>query len=314
MAYATSSNADALTTWLNKKFIPDLMYEVQWQPFTEKAIIPPQSGNIGRFLVWNLPTAATTNLSEGTTTQGEVTFSGIGTNITVVEWGQHLKTTELMMYAAVKGAREKLSKRLRDGAALTLDSRIRDVAAGTTVAAYTSAAAAGASTTAAIPTAGNAAALIFCRKLLRDAKVPPFEGVPGHPNRHYAAILSPQYEMTMVQEVSSGRVTWTEMVKNVPGAMGQEKMINGYLGSVYGVACYVTQNYSQTTITSLSDNNYVIGDGGVGAMGFDQMNPRIIINDVNSPYKNIDSVAWHAQFQAALIESVRVVRLYSNAV
>jgi hypothetical protein len=86
------------------------------------------------------------------------------------------------------------------------------------------------------------------------------------------------------------------------------------MGEVYGVMCYRTQNYDQTTVTSLADNNYLLADGGIGAVAFDDMKAKIVINDVNSPYKNVDSIAWHAYFGTGLIDSARVVRMYSNAV
>ena len=79
----------------------------------------------------------------------------------------------------------------------------------------------------------------------------------------------------------------------------------------YGTAVYVTNNYATTTYTATVEIGYVYADGGVGAMAFRDMNARIIVNDVNSPYKNKDSVAWWTMFNAALISSTRVVKLYS---
>jgi hypothetical protein len=317
MAYSTAANADALTTWLNKKFISDLMFRCQYQPFTEKAIIPPGSGQVGRFLAWNLPSAGTA-LTEGTNSEGEVTFTGQKTDITVKEWGQHVKTNELMMYAAVKGAREKLSKRLLDGAELTIDTMIQAQAAlpGTGTGLYSNVSAAGATTTApATVGTGNAAALITAKRLLLDAKGKGFEGVRGHTDGEFAAILSTRFEQDMVQEVSTGKITWSDMVKNVPGRLGQEKMIRGYLGSVYGVACYVTQNNAQLTLTSLCDVNVVMSDGGIGSMAFEDMKPGIMVTPVNGPYRNQDWIAWHLNMNAAAIANagVRVIRLYSLA-
>jgi hypothetical protein len=128
----------------------------------------------------------------------------------------------------------------------------------------------------------------------------------------YSAIISTTGEQHIVQEVTTARITWSDVNKNVPGMMGQEKIINGQLGSIYGVMVYVTQNTGQVTLTALADINYVLADGGLGAMGFKQMKPEIIINDVNSPYKNVNSIAWHAQFNAALIDAARVIKIYSD--
>lgn len=332
MAFASTASSNytqALTTWLNKNFVSDLEYELQFQKFTEKAIIPPGSGNVGRFLAWSTPVVGTF-LTEGTPTEGETSFTIAGTDVTMKEMGQYIKTTELMMYAAVSTAREKLRKRLRDNSALTIDAHVRALASHNTAAStmYCVTAAAGAQVTAPATVVGmNAAALITAKKLLRGgassaaiggsvgvAGAMGFEGVSGHPNRQYAAIISTISEQQMVQEVSTGKITWSTInLGGAPGPMAQEKAVNGYLGSVFGVAVYVTQNTISATLTSVSDLNYVLADGGLGAMAFGDMQPEVIINDVNSPYKNVNSIAWHTIFNAALIDATRVVKLYSNA-
>jgi N4-gp56 family major capsid protein len=309
-----------LTTWLNKKFISDMEFECQYLPFTEKAIIPPGSGDIGRFLTWGLPAAGTV-ITDGTS-ENDVTFTGKGTDITIREWGQSIKTNEIMMYAAVKGAREKLSKRLRDGAALTIDTMIRAQAAAATTgtAAYSGGPTmqAGASTTApALISTMNASALIYCKRLLKDSKAHGFRGVAGHPDKNYAAIISEKAEQDMVQEVSTGKVTWSDMIKNVPGVNGQTAWVDGYIGSVYGVSVYTTQNNAQGTATSLCDINVVLADGGIGCMAFEDMEPGILITPVNGAFQNQTWVAWHLNSNAAPIADVagvRVIRLYTVAV
>jgi hypothetical protein len=205
---------------------------------------------------------------------------------------------------------------------LALDGLVRAQAKLSTTAFYCSSTSqVGGSTTAAIPASGSASAIIGAAKNLRAASVDGvvvgargFTGREGHEDGNFAAILTPQFEATMVTEGTTGRMTWSQAVTNVPGMMGQEKVIRGKMGPVYGVSCYRTQNYDQTTVTSLSDNNYILADGGLGAVAFGDMKPNVVINDVNSPYKNVDSIAWHAYFGTGLISSARVVRVYSNAV
>jgi hypothetical protein len=96
--------------------------------------------------------------------------------------------------------------------------------------------------------------------------------------------------------------------------LGQEKWVKGYMGSIYGTAMYVTQNTLTAvtyTASSTGDISLVFADGGFGAMAFRDMDPRIVLNDVNSPYKNVDSIAWHLQFGTALIDTNRIVKIYS---
>lgn len=325
MAFQSGSTGynGLLTTWLNRKFVSDLEWELQYQKFTTKAIIPPGSGKVGRFNVFAPPpagtsysTTSTTALTETYTTQNEIaTITSASTDVTIAEYGEFYKTTELMMYAALPGAREKLRKRLKDGAHVTLDQLVLTTTNTATNYLYCTAAQTGGTTTfsTGTVTAMNAAAIMQARKILYTAKVPPFTGIPGHPDNHFAAVLGPKQELDIITEVTTGRVTWNDIVKHVPGQMGQEKMVNGYIGSIYGVAVYTTQLFGTGSYTASSsgDISFVLGDGGVGAMAFKDMEPKVVINDVNSPYKNVDSVAWHTFFGTGLIDGNRVVKMYS---
>ena len=325
MAHTTGTTSpdltSVLTTWLNKNFVKDLEFVLQHQKCTTKAIVPKGAGNIGRFLTFAAPTKTasysglgTTALTEATTTEHEIT--GIGqtsTNITIAEFGEWTKVGQLYEYAAVSGTREKLLKRLRDGASYSIDSFVRSKALLTTTVAWASTGQFGATTTApaVAPVAMNCAAIIFARKTLFDNLASGFEGEPGIPNGHYTAVITPKQELDIVTEITTGRISWSNAVVNVPGTLGQEKFVNGYIGSIYQVAVLVTNNYSTLLWTSASDIGIVYAEGGVGAMAFSDMDPQIIINDVNSPYKNVNSFAWHVLFGAGLIDTNRVMKIYS---
>lgn len=326
MAFNTTINTSLLTTYLIKKFIPTLEAELQFQKFTTPAIIPEGGGKIGRFNVFSNIPATSTPLVEGATTGNAITtLTTAGTDCIIAEYGEYLQVTQLESLAAVKGTRDALSKRFAFGGAYALDSLVRVAAthtnAGTTFYCGNTSAVGG-STTAAIPGSGSASALIGAAKLLRyvttagepNTMAQGFSGKSGHADGDFAAIVSPQFEATMVTEGTTGRMTWGQANTNVGGAMGQEKVIKGRMGAVYGTTCYRTQNFSQVTVTSLSDINYLLADGGVGAVAFGDMKPTIIVNDLNSPYKNVDTVAWHAYFGTALVDAKRVIKMYSNAV
>lgn len=333
MAFNTTINTSLLTTYLIKKFIPALEAELQMQKFTTPAVIPEGQGKIGRFNVFSNPPGTVTPLAEGSTSGNEVTtLTTTGTDCTIAEYGEFIKVPQLQMLAAQKGSRDELSARFAYGGAVALDSLVRNKAFGTTTAFFCTAAATGGVTSGATNvTNGSAAALIGAAKLLRNvggaagtssatltsglgSGAKGFTGIQGHNDGDFAAIVSPMFEATMVTEGTTGRMTWAQAVTNVGGPLGQEKAIRGYMGAVYGTTAYRTQNYGQTTVTSLADDNYVLAAGGLGAVAFGDMKATIVVNDLNSPYKNVDTIAWHAFFGTSLIDSTRVVRMYSNAV
>ena len=329
MAHTTGNTAvdDVFATWINRKFVSDLEYQLQHQKFTLKGSIQKGAGaNILRFNEFAAPGtgasgpntgysgAGQSSITEGSTTANEITGITITpTNVTMAEYGEFLKIGQLYEYAAVEGTRERLRKRLRDGASASIDSATRVWAATTTNALYaTGAQSGGVVTGPSALTALGASTLMLSRKVLFGGLAKGLEGVSGHPNGQYAAVITPQQELDVITEVTTLRVYWNNAVVNVAGPEGVGKWINGYIGSIYGVATYTTQNYQTASYTSAAQVGFVYADGGVGAASYGDMNPEIIINDVNSPYKNINSIAWHAIFGGSLLSSTRVVKLYST--
>ena len=323
MSYNTGGNSGnvsgVLNTYLNKAFVSDLEFDLQHQKFTMKGDVPRGMGNILRFNEFSPPTrtgqsgTGTTALTEGTTTENQVTNITITpTNLTLAEFGEFVKVTSLYDIAAQAGTRERLRKRMRDGASVSLDTYTYTAARATTNVLYAITGAQGAQSTAPATVAAlGATAIMYARKVLKDGLAQPFSGIPGHPDGTYAAILTEKQEFDIVSEITTGRAYWNNGVVNVPGALGQEKWVKGYMGTIYGTACYSTNNYGTTSLTSTCDIGYVYADDGVGAASIANMQPEIIINDVNSPYKNMDSIAWHTYYQAALLASARVIKLYS---
>jgi N4-gp56 family major capsid protein len=336
MAFNTTINTTLLTTYLIRKFIPALEDELQFQKFTTKASIPQGMGNIARWNVFSSPPANTTSLSPegaigtGTTTTNEITtLTTTGTAATLAEYGEFIRTTRLEEYCAVPGSRDELSNRMAYGGARSIDALVRNACDGTTSDWYAHSGVAGGGTTtaAASPTYGadgeqaelqmSAAAVIGATAELRGNSARGFAGVNGHPNRHFACIMSTSAEQNMVQEATAGRMTWAEAVTDVPGASGQSKWVNGFMGSVYGTACYRSQALTTGVITATLDENFVLAEGGVGALSIIDADPQIYVNtsssgDIGNPYRNSNTVAWHIFFATALIDSNRVIKVYSG--
>jgi hypothetical protein len=325
MAHITSTTSpdatSVLTTWLNKNFVTDLEFQLQHQKFTTKAIIPKGAGNKGRFLTFGAPTkytsysgAGQTSFTEGSTTANEITaITQTSTDITIAEFGEFTKVGTLYEYASVPGLRQELLKRLRDGAAFSLDRAVLLKALTTTSILYADTTPAGASTstTTAMTAVLGASSITAATKTLFNNLAQGFRGVEGVPDGQYGAVITPDQEQDLVTEYTTLRMSWSNSVVQVPGPMGQEKWVNGYLGSIYRTAVVVTQNYTTMLITTSQEVAIIYSDGGVGSMAFADMNAEIVLNDVNSPYKNVNSFAWHAMFGAGLIDSNRVIKLYS---
>jgi hypothetical protein len=322
VASVTAVNTSLLTTYLEKTFIPALENELQYQKFCTKGFIPEGMGNILRFNVFSSPAANVDPLDEGSATDHIITtLTTTGTDLTMAEYGEYIKVSRLQDYTQVPGARAELSDRMAYGGALSIDSLVLAASVtANTLDWYALATAVGgsAATGGGNPTAGSAACLIGAGAILHGSAVRGHKGVAGHPDGHFAAIVTPTFERDMVQEATTGRMTWAQAVTNVGGTMGQEKWVNGYMGSVYGIAAYRTQNFNQATVTINCDVSTLIGAGGLGCASLKDADPKIFVNtpssgDTGNPYRNHSTVAWHAEFATKLIDVNRVVRIYTLA-
>jgi len=315
--WSTALQTSLLTTYLVRKFVPTLEKMLQLQKFTTKAIIPEGEGKIARFNTFGNSSGNTSSLEEGTTTEGEITLTTTGYEATIAEYGEFVSETSLQKYVQVKGSREQLAKRMAYGAHLTIDLLIRAEALQASNTWYSTGAVSGGDTTTVTTLAMSAASVMGASELLWRNNVQGFDDVAGHPAGELACIVGTFSERDMVQEATTVRMTWAEANTNVGGAMGQEKWIKGKMGSVYGTACYRSQNLSQTSTGGvLADDNLLIGEGAIGCVGLEDMEPNIYINeasshDIGNPYRNKNTIAWHINFATTEMDAARMVRLYA---
>ena len=321
MAFTIGLNTSLFTTYLIRKFIPALEKDLQMQRFTTKAMLPPGEGDKGRFNVFASPAAITTHIGEMSTTANEVVVTTTPTNCTIREYGQYIKMGRMAGLAAVRGSRDEIADRLAYSAALTIDGLVYTRAKETTVDWY---AGLGASLGAGPPSTLSVRDVISASlEILRAGSARGFSGVAGHPDDELACIVHPEPEAEMVSEAAttSNALVWTEIVKYVPGATGQDKPIKGFMGSIYGTACYRSQNIGLTSVTATtggeSYDNIIFAEGGVDSVSLEDMDPVIYVNtpssgDVGNPYRNFGTIAWHIMYGDALIDANRVVRLYST--
>ena len=330
MAWGTVTNTSLLTTYLVRKFIPALEDELQFQKFTTKATVPQGMGNIARYNVFSSPPVNTTALAEGSGTDNQITtITTTGTDLTLAEYGEFISVTRLQDYTEVPGSRSELAARMSFGAARSIDALVRDQADTTTSDWFSDPTMSGGDTDAANTQGGAtfdpsladnfmaAAVIIGAVQELRGNSAVGFTGVSGHPNRHFACIMSTTAEQSMVQEATAGRMTWAEAVTDVPGDMGQSKWVNGFMGSVYGTACYRSQNLTTAILTATVDENFILGEGGVAAVSIIDADPQIFVNtasagDIGNPYRNSNTVAWHIYYATGLIDNNRVIKIYTG--
>ena len=318
--FNATQGAQLLTTYIEKKWIAALERDLQLLKFGTKVVIPPGMGKVGRVVTFSNAPGSTSALTDGTL-GNNVDITTTGTNVTIQEYGEYMAIHRIQEYASSPSMRDEIVKRFTHGALVSLDGQCN-----TALQAMTSnvfqfnvlGSGSDAVTGTRVPTAANASGIISARKKVKDAYAVGFRGIAGHPEGHYAFICGQQAEVDVVTEATTGRMTWQNSVVNVPGRSGQEAWVNGYIGSVYGVAVYTSQNL--TTGLSVSSTNvtcnFLLSDGAFAAMAFEDMTPRVFINEpgpnsTDNPFRNFNSCAWHALFGTKLHDGTRAVKIYS---
>src|SRR6185295_12582027 len=136
---------DVFATWINKRFLSDLMFSLQHQKFTTKAeLVEGLGANIARYIDFAPPTrtgyaGGSTSIAEASVTANEITaITTTPTNITLAEFGEFIKVGTFYEAASVEGTREKIAKRIRDGGAVSIDTFVRLQSVQTTNVAFAS--------------------------------------------------------------------------------------------------------------------------------------------------------------------------------
>ncbi len=314
-----TQGAKLLTTWISKKWIPALERDLQISKFTTKVIVPPGMGRVGRVVTFSNAPGSTTALSDGTI-GNSVDITTTGSDLTINEYGEYTHIPSINDFAMSSGMREEIVKRFRHGALVSIDGQVNAAAQTmtTNVFVFQNSTAGAAASPLNAAFAANASGIISARKKVKDAFAVGFTGIEGHPDGQFAFICGQQAEVDIVTEATTGRMTWQNSVVNVPGRLGQEKWVNGYMGSIYGTACYTSQNmttglsYSASNVTC----NFVLADGCLAAMAYQDMDPQIFVNvpgptSTDNKYRNFISVAWHTLFATKLHDGARGVKIYS---
>ena len=311
-----TQGAQLLRTYLVKKFLASLEKDLVVQKFTTKASIPPGGGKVARINTFSSPSGNTTALTEGSTnTAIDITVTGV--NITVAEYGEWMKISSLQEIAQQPNARQEIVDRFAYGGRLTIDGLVMaqyQIATIGSINANAITAGAGAATA----TAMNAAAVMAAKKKLKDVYGVGFSNVPGIPSGEMVCIMGQQAELDVITEVSTGRMTWAQAVTNVPGRLGQDKWVAGYMGSVYGVACMTSQSIpTGLTVSAVNATcNIVAAEGAVGAVDFGDMNANIFINQPNAnstdnPFRNFLTCSYYILMGTKNLDVTRSVKLYS---
>lgn len=325
MAVLTTSPANVLVERLRRQFIPFLRNKLRFADYAVAGAQPKGGGSKQlRWMLFNkISQDETGGLTEGSGSDGEISALTVATiTTTVAEYGAWVKISSLADLAHTPETREQYAKGLAEHGARTLDTLLRNVADDTTTFLVSGETATGGGTLAATETAmAQDIAVLAGRFNQNDAETVPGVGM-------YVCIVHGSVEQDLVTDVTTGRLSWSEVNKYVPGIDGQKKIIDGSPGAIYGMLVLRSNNITTTVLTNTitAYKNIAIADHGYGRASFDAMTPRgarrgvkgpALIpkqsgpQDTSNPLSMFSTLGWKFNSGQALLDVNRVILFYS---
>ncbi len=326
MSVITTAPAGALLERLRREWIPFLRDELLFMDFTTEGTHENHGGSFSlRWTEFNRLTADETGgLTEADATDGEIaTLSFTTYTTTVLEHGAWSKVGSLMEIASTKETRQQYVEAFGEHGGNTLDSLIRNAAddTATFLISGQTAASTGTLTTTDTATAQDVAIIT---KIFRGNNAKPVKNVGN-----YVLIVHSDVESDLVTDVTTTRLSWSEVNKHVPGFDGQKKIIDGTPGAVYGTMVLVSNKITSANVltnTVTAYKNIALARNAVARSSFSGMTPRGAIGgtkgprimtktsgsqDTSNPLSMFSTIGWKAAQGQVVLGDNRAIVYYS---
>lgn len=312
--FTTVNNPNVETTYINKRFMDDLLLAVQMVQFCT----PPDSqgmhvGDTARWLHFPEWTVDKTALSQTDPADNQVSISGTlgaeNVDSALNPYGAYVEAANFALDTAPVGTLDKISKRAADAGARALDELAYDAAATTTIAHY-----AGQTSVTTSGTATTAVAADFsaCNAYFATQGAHGFDHLGGQ----FGGVLHPNAAGHIMSQAgtTADNVTWAKVNKEVAGK--QEKIERGEMGSLFNVRLFsspvcATQAYGY--------DNIVLAKDGIGCSTIDEGNEtkaKVIVKkpgpgDTSQPLDTYQTIGWKWVGTFALLDANRVIKYIS---
>jgi N4-gp56 family major capsid protein len=230
----------------------------------------------------------TTALTEDVITQDPgnkiVTITTTGVLATVSDYGAWSPVSDLGDSVWTAETRQEYADIFAFAGAKTRDSLLRNAGRATTnfLIAGRTAVYAGALTTVSTTSTCIAQDLNVIRGFFDQEDCEAFDGLGGN----YVVVIHGKQEQDMVGDVTTGRLSWSPLIQNVPAGADR---IMGYKGPGILLGCAVQRSNNMTvlyltasttpagTTTTTVYAGLALAEGGIGKTTLDQSEPRVIL-------------------------------------
>ncbi len=311
--YASVANQNQLSNeqahFYQRAMLARLQDKAVYLPYGKKATIPKNSGNATSWRRLEMPTAATTALTEGSTPEGiDLTLNKV--TATVAQYGAWTKISDFLDTVGLDPLLTEVSEMFGEHAAISMDKIIGTVVGGGTNVIY-----GGDATTRETLAAGDvltAADIAKARKTMVGNNVPMLKLPNG--NMGYIAFTHPDNVDRLMRE-SDG--PWS--LFNAGGVgNGYSNFQQGTAGQMYGI--YFLETTNVPSFTDGGSGGNLAGKGtiiiGADAFGVPDISgngkPEILVygeGNTENPMALYRTVAWKVCFAVARLEENRILRI-----
>ena len=316
-----SGNAAGLwTTYILRKFIPTLRQNTVVSQFCEPATLPKGEGAaVARWNIMDKIVVDTTALVEASATDNEITeITVTAVESTIAEYGQWMKVSDLAEETVTSSALDSYADAFAYAGAQTIDTLLYNEAVTTTNFLHAGDTASGGATLLAtnLLTAQDVA---VAGSFLRSKFARGFDSLNGK----YALLISPDQEQDLVTDVTTTRLSWSEVKKNVATAYENqiERKNNGDLvGSLGRVSVFLSDVVGTVTEDVAAWRAIALARYGVGWLGLgeNKPKPKVIMKrpgpqDTSNPLNQYMTIGWKVKMADKLLDANRVLVVYSAA-
>lgn len=319
MASPVGTPAALWTTYILRKYVPQLQHELPFGDYAEPAQIPKHAGAyVAR---WKLPvvtdttyTSAITDASAGTTNEvTSVTINSIEATIGI--YGEFHRVGDLAEATWLSEDLDIYGEWFVERGARLINDQIRNAALTTTNFLHSR-----------DTTTGGATLAVGEKASITDfAAIAGFfrsQGARGWDSLlgDFVWIIHPDQETDLITEFTTTRMSWADTQKHVP--VGYEQLIKNhrFVGRYGGTVAVRSQRIGTITEDVTAYNSVALARYGVGWLGLGDSGPKKPMikikrpgpNDTSQPLDLYMTIGWKFRAVARLLDVARALRVYSS--
>ena len=264
-----ATNVSLWTTYILKKFVPGLKARLFFTDYAKPGMLPRAAGNVARWLVPTMRVGSTTALVDGTSGSAASAVTITGVEATIADYGEWFNVSDLAEATEVSTALDAYREIMEYAGAGSINTLLYN--AGVTATNFLHA---GDTTIGQVTLTSTdyltAQDFPVVAGFFNARNAQGFQALGGD----FMFAIHPDAETHLVTDVTTTRLSWSEVNKHVPA--GYDKLVanHRYVGRLAGVTALRTTIVKTDTEDVSAHFNLALADYGVGWLGLGEKGPR----------------------------------------